>query len=211
MKPSPLTILDHIVYCCKDLQAGMRLIHDLTGVRPIYGGRHLTKGTHNALIKIGAQSYLEILAPDPENKDVDPLRWMGIDLIEEPVITRWAINSDNISLQAKTLQDYRPDYGSVQEGSRALSDGSTLRWALTDPLGQPAVEVVPFLLDWKDSIHPTVHLNQECTIIDISLYHPDPSKISPILSQLDLDMTIQKGTTESISITLETPKGQVLI
>jgi hypothetical protein len=54
------------------------------GVKPVIGGRHLLHGTKNALINLGNQCYLEILAKDEENPTFKGTRWMGIDLITQP-------------------------------------------------------------------------------------------------------------------------------
>jgi len=206
-----LNKIDHIVYCCKKLESGINYISDLTGIEATYGGRHLTKGTHNAIFKISPHAYFEILAPDPANSNINPPRWMGIDLIEKSRITRWAIKTKNINAQSKALSNYKLEYGNVQKGSRALEDGSMLQWQLTDPLTNPAVEVVPFLLDWKDSVHPSTSLEQHCSITNITITHPESTAINDVLRQLELKLSYIKDSESTIIIELDTPKGIVTI
>ncbi len=203
--------VDHIVFCAPTLESGIDHISELTGIRATYGGRHLTKGTHNAIFKIGPHSYFEILAPDPENKDISAPRWMGIDLIKEPRITRWAIKSFAIEKEATILSNYRSDYGSAQSGSRALKDGSMLSWQLTDPLSKPAIEVVPFLLDWQDSIHPSTSLSDNCELKAIRLEHPDPDHIKEVTAPLNLDIIVTYAIQPKVVLTLKTPKGIIEI
>lgn len=203
--------VDHIVFCAPTLESGIDYILERTGIQATYGGRHLSRGTHNAIFKLGNHSYFEILAPDPENKNIPPPRWMGVDLIENPRITRWAIKSDTIVKDAKILSNYKPMYGHVQSGSRALKDGALLSWQLTDPLSEPAVEVVPFLLDWQESTHPSATLPDVCKFIGVKLEHPDHSAIRKAVNPLDIDVLINPADKQRIIVTLDTSKGVVEI
>ena len=203
--------VDHIVFCAPTLEDGIDYILELTGVQATYGGRHITKGTHNAIFKIGPHAYFEILAPDPENKDISPPRWMGIDLIKEPRITRWAIKSNDIEKDATNLSNYKADYGNAKSGNRALQDGTILSWQLTDPLTKPAIEVVPFLLDWQDSIHPSSTLSDTCELKAISLEHPDPKIIKQVARALELSLTVTPSDQPRVIISLNTPRGIIEI
>ena len=71
--------IDHLVYAASDLERGMREIEALTGVSPTAGGRHPGRGTQNALIALGVDVYLEIVAPDPQQPAPTSRRWLGVD------------------------------------------------------------------------------------------------------------------------------------
>jgi len=49
------------------------------GVRARAGGKHNGQGTHNALLGLGAQTYLEIIAPDPGQPTPSMPRPFGVD------------------------------------------------------------------------------------------------------------------------------------
>ena len=67
--------MDHLLFACSDLDAGIRWFEATTGVAPEFGGVHTGRGTHNALVSLGTHTagapgvspnvYLELIAPDP--------------------------------------------------------------------------------------------------------------------------------------------------
>ncbi len=88
--------IDHIVFTVFNLESAIDRIEMQLGARPLFGGFHKTQGTKNALLDLGDQCYLELLAADNTNADILPPRWMGVDALTEEKITRWAIKSNNL-------------------------------------------------------------------------------------------------------------------
>ena len=58
--------LDHLVIAAPDLDNAKTAFADATGCMPADGGAHNGLGTRNALVSFGTSTYLEIIAPDPE-------------------------------------------------------------------------------------------------------------------------------------------------
>src|SRR6476620_8681534 len=92
-----LGAIDHLVYATPDLSAGVERIEALLGVRATPGGQHPGEGTRNALIALGPTSYLEILAPDPEQPKPDRSRRFGIDTLSGPRLVTWAAKGRNLT------------------------------------------------------------------------------------------------------------------
>ena len=57
--------VDHLVYATPDLEASLNNLEKLLGVRAAAAGQHPGRGTRNALLRLGEDSYLLIDGPDP--------------------------------------------------------------------------------------------------------------------------------------------------
>ena len=62
----PSAEVDHLVIAAETLAQGCDYVESGLGVRPAPGGKHVTMGTHNALVGLGPHAYIEIIAIDPE-------------------------------------------------------------------------------------------------------------------------------------------------
>ncbi|NJC27757.1 VOC family protein [Neolewinella antarctica] len=148
-------MIDHLVYLTHDLGRAAAHIEAALGVKFSPGGRHLTRGTMNKLLRIGPKTYLELLAVDPDTEAPAGGRWMGMDLLPKISSGRlarwaWAVTDGRYPMAATGVP---LDAGPFEAGSRALPDGTTLEWQLTDPGTAPLVRARPFLIDWLG--HPT--------------------------------------------------------
>lgn len=203
--------IDHIVYCCLNLEETMRDLFQQYGIESIYGGKHVEQGTHNALVNIGNNCYLEILALDPENTQDFDARWMGVDVIEQPRVTRWALKSDDIQRDVISLKNKNPLLGNIKTGMRRKEDGSILKWQLSMPLAQPKIEALPFLIDWQGSVHPTAGIEQSTSLHRLLIRHPDPDYLKVVFEKLNANVEIEQSDEIEIIVELMTPKGKVLL
>lgn len=204
--------IDHLVYCVPNLEEAISWFEEKTGVRPVVGGKHLTKGTKNALVNLGNKCYLELIAADFGNTSFRGSRWMGIDDIKAPKMSRWSLKSENLAHDRKILINYHPEMGVIDGGQRKTEEGEVLHWEMILPLATPSAEVIPFMTDWQNSsIHPTDNLPEACLLISVSFYHPEPMKVTPVFNKLGLTNEILRGSLAKISAKIETPKGLLVL
>lgn len=199
--------IDHIVYAVHDLHKAIIYFENETGIKVQEGGRHINHGTHNALIKIGERSYLEFIAKDPMLSSPVAGTWMGLDHLQKDKITRWSLASRNIDADAQIINQYNNRLGLIKEGSRKKSDGTMLYWQMSNVLPDPEIDVIPFLLDWKDSEHPTTGIPLECKIIDFRIFSPNQQKTKTLFQNLAFKNEVGKRSALGLELVLETPKG----
>lgn len=202
--------VDHLVYAVPNLMAAMDIFEQKTGIRPIFGGYHQNQGTKNALVNLGDKCYLEFIAIDTKNTAIQAPRWMGVDFVDSPQITRWALKSENLEKDSRILQHYQADLGQIQAGQRKMSNGKTLTWQMSMPLATPAVDILPFFLDWRQSeAHPTEALPVQCRLVRLELAHPQANTMQRVFEDLSLDLNILQQANPSIGIQLECPRGLI--
>ncbi len=145
--------LDHLLLGCRDLDQGIAYLERLSCYRAALGGSHPDRGTRNALLKIGSQLYLEIIAPDPQQKD---LVWHSeIAKLSEPMLVGYAVRQSNLEAYAASLLERGIPCIGPTSGSRARPDGQLLRWR-TLSYRDDRNGLLPFFIDWDPhSPHPS--------------------------------------------------------
>jgi hypothetical protein len=192
------------VYACRDLERGMDRIEALLGVRPARGGRHPSYGTHNALVSIGAETYLEVIAPDPTVPRPDRGTPFGLDSVRGPRLVTWAVRVEGIAEAAAAA-----GLGEVARGARRTTDGTLLTWELTDPHAMPLGGAVPFLIRWGDTPHPAGAAPRAGTLVGFRIEHPDPGRVRAALALLRLDVEVTPASTGALVALVETDRGAV--
>lgn len=203
--------IDHLVYAVKDLHEGMRRIADLTGVEPVIGGRHQGWGTWNALLSLGRNTYLEIIAPDPGQPDPKLPRVLGVDAITHPRLTRWAACSNDLERLENSAKGEGFTLGEIIEGQRQKPDGTLLQWRNTDPRTDPGDGIVPFFIDWKNSVHPAVSSPAGCELLEFWAEHPEPASVQAKLNALGMRLVVTRAAQPALIAKISTPAGMIVL
>jgi catechol 2,3-dioxygenase-like lactoylglutathione lyase family enzyme len=202
-------LLDHILVGSPDLEKGIAFVEERTGVRAAFGGVHPGAGTQNALLSLGKNRYLEIIAPDPKQPNTEDKR--NLRSLDEPVIVGWAAHPGEIEAFAHRLKSEGVQVVGPQPGSRKRPDGRVLNWK-TLALEDDAGGLFPFFIEWgAGSIHPSVDSPQGCTLQLFEAVAPK-SKLVEVgrrASQLNLDLNITPGRTPHLHAIIAGPKGRL--
>ncbi|HXM54087.1 MAG TPA: VOC family protein [Candidatus Dormibacteraeota bacterium] len=203
--------IDHVVYGVADLDAGVEELAERLGVRPAAGGRHVGRGTHNALLGLGGAAYLEVIAVDPEQPPpAGPLPF-GLDRLRLPRLVGWASRTTEIDRRRAEAVSRGHDPGEVRTMSRRRPDGSLLEWRLTRDAPDPSRLVVPFLIDWGASPHPSESAPAGARLVELRAEHPDPGAVQAELAALGVTLPVDEGPEPALVATLETPRGRVVV
>ena len=211
-----MSIVDHLIYAAPELGAAMDEIEALLGVRPIFGGQHTHRGTHNALLSLGGRSYLEIIAPDPTQPEPNVPRSFGLNTPpSHGRLVTWASPSDDLTAQSEQARAAGYDPGTIVAGGRLTSDGVQLHWRSAKrpevSQGKPMVGggLIPFLIEWGNTPHPALSSPQGCELVGFSAEHPNPTAITAMLTALGIPIPVTQAAQPQLIAIINTPNGQI--
>ena len=206
--------IDHIVIGAANLISGTNILETKLSTKFSPGGEHQIMGTHNKLLKLQSDIYLEIIANNPDVGNPSRQRWFSLDeartkekIQHSPRALCWVLEVDNIENTVKRC-GYNP--GEILQLSR-----DDLTWKVTVPSNGKLLEngVLPVLIEWPINQHPSKKLNNsKVSINKISLFHPEPNKINNIISNLiESDLIRVSEGVSKIELILTTQNGKVVI
>ncbi|HSQ32388.1 MAG TPA: VOC family protein [Gemmatimonadaceae bacterium] len=203
--------VDHLVYATVDLDRGIRELESLLGVRATDGGRHPGRGTRNALLALGDDTYLEVIAPDPDQPPPPSERWFAIDRLTTSRLVAWAAKTSDVdAVHDRALQQGVP-LGDVRAGSRRQPDGVELSWRFTDPGHVVAAGVVPFFIDWGQSPHPARSAAKGATLVELRAEHPDAPTVRRMFETLGIQIFVRECLRPALVAVIEGRHGRVEI
>lgn len=203
-----LTRVDHLVWATPDLAAGIAAIERLTGVRASAGGKHPSWATHNALLSLGPGRYLELLAPDPAAPPPAKERPFGLDRLAVSHLVTWAAHEADLEGRLARLAAAGIDLGEILSGGRVRPDGVALHWRLTSPRAMLEGGVVPFLIDWGSSPHPSTTATPGLSLVALEIEHPEPARARQLLDLLGMELPVREAPLPALVATLEGPLGR---
>lgn len=183
--------LDHIVIAAPSLSKGVAYVRDLTGIDMPKGGEHPLMGTHNHLVRLGDDEFLEVIAVNPDAPTPNRPRWFGLDHpVQSPRLAHWVTRCADMAAT-------RPHLPKTLGPAIPVTRGN-LSWLLTAPeTGElPMQGAAPSLLEWQaDPLPPTQMQGANATLKALTITHPDAATLSDILTPLlkDPRVTFQTG------------------
>lgn len=209
--------LDHLVVAADWLERGVAHVEACLGVVCEPGGQHPRMGTHNALLRLGADTYIEVIAIDPDGAPPDTPRWFGLDdpaiqarLSERPRLLTWVARTDDI---VATIDSTVNDPGPVRRMQRG-----ELEWQIAFRTDGALIEhgLVPSLIEWgTNASHPTTRLTDHGLRLErLIARHDHPSQLHSQLDALGLAGTLAVAATDTdtakpgLEALIDTPQGK---
>lgn len=214
--------LDHIVIGCANLEDGVDWVERQLGARPTPGGQHVAMGTHNALLKLGARSYLEVIAINPDGTTPARPRWFALDepemqaqLAAGPRLITWAVRSESLASACARV----PDLGEILPMSRgdfywkiAVPESGSLAWG----------GVLPTAIQWMPADDGAVHHpcdvleDSGCELVRLQLSHPAAvlgiSGIMGMFRELKIMGPVDLAPgPKMLAATIRTPAGELVL
>lgn len=203
--------LDHLVYATPSVEETVEDLYQSLGVRAGVGGQHVGWGTHNCVASLGDGMYLEIVGPDPRQPDPDGPRPFLIDSFTDPRLVTWAVSVPDMAEALATSIAAGYDPGPARAMSRATPEGGTLAWELTSPPYGDDGGLVPFLLAWGNTVHPSITSVPGLSLVSLTAVHPHPDDIAATLRALGTSLDVSVGPKPRLEALLSGPSGEVVL
>ncbi len=185
--------LDHIMLGAADLEAGVADIEKKSGVRAALGGSHPGVGTRNALLSLGTERYLEIIAPDPQQSESRLPRVEELAGLKQPRLIGWAVHTRDIESVVRRLKDAGIPAAGPNEGSRVRPDGKVLHWR-TLVLRDNHAGLLPFFIEWsRDTVHPSVDAPAGCKLTSFEVESEDDGQLRELFQKMGIEATVRRG------------------
>lgn len=188
--------IGHIVYAAPAVDAAVDDLEERLGVGAQPGGKHVGLGTHNALLALGARTYLESSHPDPEQLPPS----MARPLLASTASPNWGRWDEPSPATTLTRNRRRPLLRLLAlpalDVERVGLTGTVLRWRLT--LNAVDGGPVPFLISWGDSEHPSRRAPSALILGSFEIEHLGPQSIASVLTALQVDIDIKPASRNAL-------------
>jgi hypothetical protein len=201
--------IDHLIIGMRDLSEGIRWVEERLGVSPKLGGQHIGRGTHNALVGLGTGTYLEVLARDP----TQPVPACGypFDLSwDDPLLAGWALRVNDIEECVRRARQRGYDPGKVENFNRRAGDGRIVEWRVTPVPPKYGDGVIPFVIDWGETPHPSRSAPGGCTLRRIWAEHTQADGVRRATTALGFAFDVRTGTRERLHAEVARSDGMVV-
>lgn len=205
--------LDHLVVIAPDLAEGVEHVRRSLGLDMPYGGRHPEMGTHNHVLRIGEDLFLEVIAVDQQAEAPEHARWFGLD--DGPTVRRawdeglrlrsWVVRGPDLEIMRQAIPATPQDIVRVSRGDR--------RWQFCMPEdgALPAGGAAPYAIDWGSRRTPAPGMpSVALQLQSFVLEHPDPDAIRALYRRMRIQNPprVVRGPRLRYRATLSGPDGE---
>jgi len=193
--------LDHIAVTAPDLGTGVAHTEAQLGMSLGPGGQHPDMGTHNRLLSLGPDFYMEVIAIDPTAPAPVRTRWFDLDSGHRaPSLSHWICRTDDLPA---ALARAPAGTGTPLSLSRAH-----LQWqmAVPDTGRLPFDDTHPALISWQST--PPVLPDSGARLAELIITHPQADALAAQLGLNDTRVRFETGPAKGLRAIIDTPNGQ---
>jgi hypothetical protein len=208
------TRIDHLVIGAGSLAQGVDYVRESLGVDMPFGGVHEKMGTHNHLMQLGNDIFLEILAINHDMEPPTRPRWFSLDdafirqqIAVQPTLLTWVVNTQNIKGLIRQA--------AFSMGTAEFVTRGNLSWYFGLPKDGRlfAGGMLPYAIEWQTDTHPSVHMaDGGCRLQGLEICHPYPRWLESMLTSIGaLDLVtitdLAQNTPPYMIAHIDTPDG----
>ncbi len=208
----PESTLDHIVITAPTLKSGVEWVRDTLDATPEFGGTHPQFATHNCLLSLGGQTYLEVIAPDPNAAAPERPRLFDLDHVQrtsDPRLAAWVARTTDIKAVVSACSE---PPGTIEPMSRG-----ELNWLITLTRdGSLTLDgTAPILIEWPPATHPSTAMRETgCRLLALELHHPDSGRVARVLKSIGFESDVDVKPTQDegepfLVATIHTARGEI--
>lgn len=197
--------LDHLAVSCLTLDEGTAAVEAALGVPLAGGGQHPHMATHNRLLSLGPDLYLEVIAPDPARPRPAWPRWFDLDRFTGgPRLTNWICRCTDLAAELALSP--------AGTGTPVALTRGDFSWQMAVPETGilPFDNAFPALIQWEGTAHPAPGL-PDCGVrlAGLEILHPKGNALRDALRDRlpDVRVTITEGP-QAMRATFATPQGE---
>lgn len=194
---------DHIAIACSQLDQGVSWVETALGVEMETGGKHAYFGTHNALLGLGPDAYLEVIAIDPDSPYTGS-RWFDLNAFSgSPRLVAWICSVPDMD-QALATYPFAGPAHDLQRGDL------TWRFACPDTGGLLMGGAFPYLIEWGQGVpHPSSRLRDQGLRLDrLDITHPDADQL-PVQPEGGVEVRYHAGADISLQAHIRLAEGRL--
>ena len=208
------TRLDHLVVGAADLAQGAAYVKETLGVDIPYGGVHDKMGTHNHLMQLDGNVFLEVIAINPAIAPPGRPRWYRLDdpfirqrIAAQPSLLTWVVNTNRIDA---AMRQAAFSFDQAEQISRG---GLSWYFGLPQDGRLLAGGMLPYLIEWQTTAHPSRGMaDLGCRLAGLEIHHPYPSWVRSILESIEAAelakiRALPRDNVPYLTATIHTPKG----
>ncbi|MCR0982898.1 VOC family protein [Roseomonas populi] len=205
-------LLDHLVVVAPGLEEGVAHVRECLGIEMAPGGAHPEMGTHNRLLRLGEDAFLEVIAIDPTAPAPGRPRWFGLDDTaarradweEGRRLRAWVARTGDLDPLLARRGALLGEAVSVSRGDRRW------RFALRPDGALPAGGALPCIIDWGSRGCPAPAMpDQGARLASFTLDHPDPASVRDLHQGIGLSGAplLRPGPGPRLQAVIDTPAG----